>query len=87
MEILILIPLLLLGYFFVKYFSFIRTVHRTIKTQRDFSRRYREQQERQQQESRRSAEPRDPEQTSVDRINDASIDLEGGEYVEYEDVK
>lgn len=28
-----------------------------------------------------------PDHSSVDMIQDASIDLEGGEYVDYEDVK
>lgn len=29
----------------------------------------------------------DPEQSSVEMINDAHLDLEGGEYVDYEEVK
>lgn len=29
----------------------------------------------------------DPEQSSVDRIHEANLDLDGGEYVEYEEIE
>lgn len=80
------VPILLLGfiiYVVVKNFSFLRKLYLAFKAQRDFSRRYQEQQRTYEQQSRTE----EPPQSSVDKIREAHMDLNGGEYVEYEDVK
>lgn len=82
-----IILLLLLGfivYVIVRNLSVLRKVYLIFKAQRDFSKRYYEQQQEAKTEHRES---QSPPLSSVDKIRGANMDLNGGEYIDYEDVK
>lgn len=82
MELLFILLLGFLIYIIVRNFQLIRTIYSAIRKQQAFAKKFRQaQQEREREASQPSS------QSSVERINDASMDLDGGEYVEYEDVK
>lgn len=84
MEIILILLLGSIIYVLVKNFSFLRKLYLVIKAQRNFSRTYQEQQRRSYEQQNRTEEP---PQSSVDKIREAHMDLNGGEYVEYEDIK
>lgn len=81
-----IIPILLLGfivYVVVKNFSFLRKLYLVIKTQKDFSKKFQEQQRSYSQQTKAN----NPEPSSVDKIREVNMDLNGGEYIDYEDIK
>lgn len=79
----LLLPLLLIFYF---AFVYRRTLVKAYKMREQYKEAQRQaEEERDRQE--RVRKQTDPEQSSVERIKDASIDLESGEYVDFEEIK
>ncbi|MBR8702936.1 DUF4834 family protein [Porphyromonas levii] len=79
----LLLPLLLLLYFAFVYRRSLLGIYRMREQYKEAQRQAEEEQERRE----RVRKQTEPEQSSVERIKDASIDLDGGEYVDYEEVK
>lgn len=78
----VILPLVLIFYLVIKYqrtimaFYWLRQQHKEAKMRQEAEA------DRQERVRKRTH----PEQTSVEMIQDASIDLEGGEYIDYEEV-
>ncbi|MDO4695649.1 DUF4834 family protein [Porphyromonas sp.] len=83
MIIIFILFLVLIIYIVVKNYSFLKGLYTAIKAQKEFSRRFQEQQDAYQSKNRENSSP----QSSVDKIRDANMDLNGGEYIDYEDVR
>lgn len=80
---LLIVPLLFLLYIVFVYRKSLVKAYKMREQYKEAQKRAQEEQERQERVRRQT----DPEQTSVERIKDASLDLEGGEYVDFEEVK
>lgn len=79
----ILLPLFFVAYLLIRNWKIVQAAYRFNQSQQAQRRQYEEEQKRQE----RIKKQTDPEQSSVERINDAHLDLEGGEYVDYEELK
>ncbi|MDN4753494.1 DUF4834 family protein [Porphyromonadaceae bacterium W3.11] len=79
----ILLPIILVAYLLIKNWRLVRAAYKINQTQKAQKKQYQEEQERSERVRKRTR----PEQSSVELINDAHLDLEGGEYVDYEEVK
>lgn len=77
-----LLPLVAIIYLIVKHQRTIKQVYDARKAYRQAQERAAEEQERQERVRRRTH----PEQSSVDLIQETRQDLDGGEYVEFEEV-
>lgn len=83
MDLLLILLLLFVGVALYRLLPLFRAVGQASAMQQEARRKYREQQEH-----RRATErAENPPQKSEDLIKGANLDLEGGEYVDYEEVK
>lgn len=80
---LLLLPIIILLYLAFVYRKTLVKAYKMREQYKEAQRQAQEEKERQE----RVRKQTDPEQSSVERIKDASIDLEGGEYVDFEEVK
>lgn len=73
----------LIAYVIIRFFSVFKKIYLLFKAQREMRQTFEEQQRSREAEQQTAS----PEQSSVDRIHDANMDLKGGEYIDYEEVK
>lgn len=79
----LLVPLLLILYLGYKYRRALLSAYKIREQYREAERRAEEEQQRQE----RVRKNTEPPQSSVEMIDDAALDLEGGEYVDFEEVE
>ncbi|MDO5035660.1 MAG: DUF4834 domain-containing protein [Porphyromonas sp.] len=77
----VLLPLYFIIRIYLRHQETIKKVYRLRKEQQAAAEREREERERRERVRRTT----DPDQTTVERIQDTSVDLDGGEYVNYEE--
>lgn len=80
---LLLLPLFVIIYIALVYRKSLVKMYKMREQYKEAQRQAEEEQERQE----RVRKQTDPEQSSVEKIKDATIDLKGGEYVDYEEVR
>lgn len=78
----IVLPLVLIIAMVIKYQRTIKSVYKLRQQQQEARRQQEAEAERQERVRKRT----NPSQSSVEMIEDANLDLEGGEYVDYEEV-
>lgn len=83
MNLLLIILLLLFVYVLYSYRRVLLGAYKLHKGFKQAKQEAEEERKRQERVRRHTAPP----QSSVDMIDDAALDLEGGEYVDYEEVK
>ncbi len=82
MDLLLILLLILVGLAVYRLWPVLRAISHITSLQREAQRRYQEQQDHQ-----RATERADnPPQKSEDLIKGANLDLNGGEYVDYEEI-
>lgn len=83
-----LLLLFLVGYLIYRSLPLIVHLYRIFKMQKKFREQFAEQQERRQQASEQPHSQRDDDDdaSSVERMREANLDLNGGEYVDYEEI-
>lgn len=79
----LLLPIFYLIYLLIKYRQQVLTVWRMQQLHKEQKARYEEEQKRQERVRRRAH----PEQSSVELIEEAKLDLDGGEFVDYEEIE
>lgn len=79
----ILLPIILVFYLLIRNWRLVRAAYKINQTQKAQRKQYEEEKERSERVRKRTR----PEQSSVELINEARLDLEGGEYVDYEEIK
>lgn len=79
----LLLPLIIILYFLIINWRSVRAAYK-LKQAHDSQRKAYEEEKAREERARKHTHP---EQSSVEMINDAHLDLEGGEYIDYEEVK
>lgn len=83
MSIIGLLFLIFIAFMIWRMWPLITAIRKAQDIQAEARQRY----EEEQQSRERARRTEDPDQTSVERIHEANLDLEGGEYVDYEEVE
>lgn len=78
----VLVPLALLLFFIIKHQKTLHNIYKIRQQQKEAQERAEEERQRQERVRRHTH----PEQSSVDLIKGTHMDLDGGEYVDFEEV-
>ncbi|MDO5017062.1 MAG: DUF4834 domain-containing protein [Porphyromonas sp.] len=80
---LLFIPLLLIVYMVIRYRRALVTAYKVREQYKEAKRKAEEERQRQERVRRTT----NPNQSTVEMIDDAALDLEGGEYVDFEEIE